>query len=167
MQGVGLATRSVYIRSPRMQAGRCDPSRMQHDHSLPLTSPPVPSDDSQPAPARPHPPLLSAMLDIVRDSTFGHIVRFGSGNRFFKYAEEREGFQVPDHYILAPKKAPLADSSECSTVVDRRTTPNSDFSTESPPQSLQAKLDGAATPQELEDPFIVDWYGPDDPENPQ
>jgi hypothetical protein len=32
---------------------------------------------------------------------------------------------------------------------------------------LQAKLDGVATPQELEDPFIVDWYGPDDPENPQ
>jgi DHA1 family multidrug resistance protein-like MFS transporter len=107
----------------------------------------------------------STMLDIIRDSTFGQIVRFGSGNRFFKYDEEREGFQVPDQYILSPKKSSSPDSSECSTVVDRKATPGS--SSEKEPRSLEAKLDGPATSQELEDPFIVDWYGPDDPENPQ
>ncbi|UKZ91576.1 uncharacterized protein TrAFT101_006552 [Trichoderma asperellum] len=35
------------------------------------------------------------MNDVLRDSPFGQIVRFLSKNKYFQYAEERDGFQNP------------------------------------------------------------------------
>jgi MFS transporter, DHA1 family, multidrug resistance protein len=103
------------------------------------------------------------MYDIIRDSSFGQIVRFASGGRFLKYADERSGFQVPDRYILAPT-IPSVDNSETSTVVEQIVTPGSKTSKNL--QSLEPKLDGAATAFEHDDPYLIDWYSPDDPENP-
>lgn len=35
------------------------------------------------------------MNEVLRDSPFGQIVRFLSKNKYFQYAEERDGFQNP------------------------------------------------------------------------
>jgi DHA1 family multidrug resistance protein-like MFS transporter len=40
-------------------------------------------------------PKRSKMNEVLRDSPFGQIVRFLSKNKYFQYAEERDGFQNP------------------------------------------------------------------------
>lgn len=39
------------------------------------------------------------MSDLIRDAPFGQLVRYLSGNRFFKYPEERPDFVLPEAYI--------------------------------------------------------------------
>ncbi len=90
----------------------------------------------------------NTMQSILRDSTFGQIIRFGSGNRIFRYKEEQAGYRIPDRYGLAPSVTPRSSSptrvptekvervsespvykkstpvsdSECSTVVEQGRT---------------------------------------------
>ncbi|KAI9892871.1 MAG: hypothetical protein M1814_001030 [Vezdaea aestivalis] len=53
--------------------------------------------------------------DIVREAPFGQAVRFFTGNRFFKYPEELDGFEVPKCYdATAEKEADIAGLSEKS-----------------------------------------------------
>lgn len=44
------------------------------------------------------------MNDVLRDSPFGQIVRFLSKNKYFQYAEERDGFQNPYYGSKALQK---------------------------------------------------------------
>ena len=57
------------------------------------------------------------MSDMFRDAPIGQIVRFLSGNKFFKYPEEMEGFTLPETYNTAlnasdPEKADSSSESE-------------------------------------------------------
>ncbi|KAL2206567.1 MFS general substrate transporter [Sarocladium strictum] len=39
------------------------------------------------------------MMDALRDAPFGQVVRFLTKNRYFKYPEEKEGFQLPAPWL--------------------------------------------------------------------
>lgn len=39
------------------------------------------------------------MFDLIRDTVFGSLVRFSSGNRWLQYPEEHENFVVPEAYL--------------------------------------------------------------------
>ncbi|TRX94637.1 hypothetical protein FHL15_004409 [Xylaria flabelliformis] len=82
---------------------------------------------------------------FLRTTTFGELVRFLSGNRVFPYPDEI------DSSLL--KKSVRRDDSEQLNHSNSKSEKEED-------QNI-------ATHGTDEDVFLVDWYGPDDPENPQ
>jgi MFS transporter, DHA1 family, multidrug resistance protein len=55
--------------------------------------------------------------DIVRDSTFGQLVRLATSNKYFSYPEERADFEFVKYYSNASQPPYPRDESE-STVQD-------------------------------------------------
>ncbi|KAH9831156.1 MFS general substrate transporter [Rhodofomes roseus] len=49
--------------------------------------------------------------DLVRESTLGQIVYYVSGRRLFRYAEEKDDYQIPERYARASATAPLNEKS--------------------------------------------------------
>ncbi|KAK9248874.1 major facilitator superfamily domain-containing protein [Lipomyces tetrasporus] len=97
------------------------------------------------------------MLDIVRYSFFGELVHFASGGRLFQFPDQQPGFKVP--------------TDEVQSIADPALpTPEAEKS-----EKLSSKDEGSSTgtthrpddPEAGRDANLVDWYGPDDPENPQ
>ncbi|KAK5207540.1 GTPase-activating protein [Exophiala xenobiotica] len=116
------------------------------------------------------------MAQLFRDTVAGQLLRLISGNRLLQYPEERDS-SIWQKYLNAEKSANMAihgsteppsseekqesgsqprrDSSSASTTVDND---NALINTLS-----KTKVD----PEKGRDVHIVDWYGPDDPDNPQ
>jgi DHA1 family multidrug resistance protein-like MFS transporter len=80
----------------------------------------------------------------------GQIIYHASGRRLFRYQEEIEGFVVPERYVL---------HSEVGRGLD---TPSSTITNTTAVADRAGNGDG-----EKSKDIIVDWYGDDDPENPQ
>lgn len=57
------------------------------------------------------------MYDIIRDSTFGQIVRYVTKNKCLRYAEERRGFRHP-HYALEREKPETGNSAAAPSEGD-------------------------------------------------
>ncbi|KXJ86480.1 MFS transporter [Microdochium bolleyi] len=123
------------------------------------------------------------MYELVRDTVFSHSLRVLTGGRFFKYPEEEDP-TIWKRYIHAEKShniarhgqvdAPDDDNNESGS--DPRSGSNDESSGDQRRSSVTAiehhnVLHGTRrSPVDEEkgkDYFIVDWYGPDDPENPQ
>ncbi|KAK5192446.1 GTPase-activating protein [Exophiala xenobiotica] len=116
------------------------------------------------------------MAQLFRDTVAGQLLRLISGNRLLQYPEERDS-SIWQKYLNPEKSANMAihgsteppsseekqesgsqprrDSSSASTTVDND---NALINTLS-----KTKVD----PEKGRDVHIVDWYGPDDPDNPQ
>jgi DHA1 family multidrug resistance protein-like MFS transporter len=56
------------------------------------------------------------MYDIVRDSSFGQIVRYLTRNKYLRYVEESEDFEHP-HYQVQKQNSSLAAHSNPNTEV--------------------------------------------------
>ncbi|KAK9489663.1 major facilitator superfamily domain-containing protein [Lipomyces doorenjongii] len=93
-------------------------------------------------------------MDIVRTSFFGELVHFASGGRLFQFPDQQPGFKFPidevhDPTLSTPESEKdeklLSKDEESSTGTTRR------------PEDAETGKDAT----------LVDWYGPDDPENPQ
>ncbi|GLB34695.1 putative benomyl methotrexate resistance protein [Lyophyllum shimeji] len=118
------------------------------------------------------------VADIIRDSTVGQIINYVSGGKYLPYAEQRPDFVIPSRFLLpCDKSRPSPPSNSDTTTVCE--------------DEQQKSLSGAATPSthlkrestiavdekfekqltdgmiELSDPYIVGWYGEDDPDNPR
>jgi DHA1 family multidrug resistance protein-like MFS transporter len=78
----------------------------------------------------------------------GQIVYHASGRRLLRYQEEIEGFVVPQRYL--PRDARGLDTP--SSTITNTTTVAGD----------NGDGDGEKGKE-----VVVDWYGDDDPENPQ
>lgn len=123
-------------------------------------------------------------MEIIRDSFFGKTVRLLTGGRFFLYPEERDP-SVWEKYVNNTKTRRMAlhgttdatkeDSQNGKDDDDSNATPKLESprkSTEtentSGPQTghtAQNELDHHhVDPEKGRDVYIVDWYGPDDPE---
>ncbi|ODQ65495.1 SCR1 protein [Nadsonia fulvescens var. elongata DSM 6958] len=108
------------------------------------------------------------MFRILRDSFWGQIVYHASGKKLFQNPEERPDFVLPEKYILN-------HSSLAGDTINRKPSGNSRTSTDLP-EDLSSDIEKTGnessedTNNENADPssgyIIVDWYGPDDPENP-
>ncbi|KAF2765031.1 MFS general substrate transporter [Teratosphaeria nubilosa] len=137
------------------------------------------------------------MTELIRDTSFGHLVRFVSRGKYLKYQEEADP-SIWTRYIDEKKSGYLAhhgnpnppeDDSEMEGIGGVRT--REDQFTLQPPANRQglaqrtsftdssktrvggqdANINHASgvkiDPEKGRDLHIVSWYGPNDPENPQ
>jgi len=120
------------------------------------------------------------VADLIRDSTLGQIINYASGGKYLSYADQRPDFVVPNHFLLPSDKRPSPttyDSSDNTTVTDdlekQKTlsgavTPNTELKRESTITTDEKnEKEFGASVTSLPDPYIVGWYGDDDPDNPR
>lgn len=107
----------------------------------------------------------------------GQIIHHASKGKFLQYQEQSPSFVIPKKYLLASLPSPSARRS--SRVAQLRadtiqseassTTTAFDRSGQSSPQGKEHNASEGKKPRSVGyegEPVIVDWYGPDDPENP-
>lgn len=102
------------------------------------------------------------MFDLIRDSTFGGLVNKFSGGKLLPYRDQLLGYQVPERYLVNSSSKPSRDSSSPSTRVPTPTPldEKKDIEATGDLKQLQTRV------EEIE-PFLVDWDGDDDPDNPR
>lgn len=121
------------------------------------------------------------MIHLVRDSFFGQCLRFFTRGRVFHYPEELDP-SIWERYINETKSANLAthgktevperqemDPHRYSDGRTRRSSSEQNSSksvVEPAPHTLQGKKDRTrrVDAEKGRDLYLVDWYGPDDPE---
>ncbi|KAJ8075596.1 hypothetical protein PM082_021226 [Marasmius tenuissimus] len=124
------------------------------------------------------------MKDLVRDSFLGQAINSLSGGRLLSYADQRPDYKVPARYLLSPplsqvttivstveqKKFESNTSSRsataCPTPVPPAHLPDSgkDLENEDLPDLVADRLRDI---EKSGDPYLVDWEGPNDPDNPR
>jgi MFS transporter, DHA1 family, multidrug resistance protein len=94
------------------------------------------------------------MWDILRDSTFGHIVTFFFRSKTFKYPEDAPHFDN-SKYITSK------DTNRKQTISDdeKRSTRHNDIES--------AVTSGSPSISLVDANFVIGWYDEDDQENPQ
>lgn len=103
----------------------------------------------------------------LRNTQFGLLVRFISGNQRFRYPDEIDSTlcqKLLHHDATSAHKCAIgqADASE-EREPPKESNESSTKDLES--QGLNARsLNAERAPAEGKDIFLVDWYGPDDPE---
>ena len=103
----------------------------------------------------------NTMTTQIRDTQFGHLVRYLSGKKLFQYPDEID----PSLYTtsLSPRthrpQSDSADPSDDLSVADEAASKKSNTQRDDVEEAdkEQALTDAEAT-------FLVDWYCPDDPE---
>ncbi|KAF9511080.1 hypothetical protein BS47DRAFT_1373151 [Hydnum rufescens UP504] len=91
------------------------------------------------------------MFDIIRDSTFGTLVNHLTGGRVLPYRDQLPNYQIPERYLKS-----LRDSTVPSSPATRVPSFVEGDVAKKDPEAAHIKLD----------PYIVDWDGDDDPDNP-
>ena len=140
------------------------------------------------------------MTELIRDTTFGHIVRYASGHKYLQFEEEKHP-ELWKHFVDEEKSGRMAHHGTTELHGD-------DLDTEDRPThgigGVRTREDGmtepvdprTGEPQDSEhssrtrvsgnengpyneasgvkidaekgkDTSIIEWWGPDDPENPQ
>jgi MFS transporter, DHA1 family, multidrug resistance protein len=107
------------------------------------------------------------MKDILRDSTVGQFLNSVSGGRILPYADQKPGFVFPDR-----SQADLFSGTSTTVRDSTGTVPPQHFSKENGSnQALVARdienVQPDAKLAKKADLNLVDWYGPDDPDNPR
>ncbi|KAK3943234.1 putative caffeine resistance protein 5 [Diplogelasinospora grovesii] len=126
-------------------------------------------------------------MDIIRESFFGRCVRLITRNRVFKYREEKDPL-LWKRFVHIEKSRNLAlhgqtqapsnagahhqeDASRPATATAAGSADDSSASSITQVDHTQRALDFGferkIDPEKGKDYFLVDWFGPDDPENPQ
>ncbi|KAF2813263.1 MFS general substrate transporter [Mytilinidion resinicola] len=119
--------------------------------------------------------------DLIRDSAFGHLVRLATGNKYLTYAEERDP-SLWKKYVNEVKSRNFAHHGHAGDVSDddagtreaRHVSEDSekDLSDSERPGQPKEGIPNLASgvkldPEKGRDIHLIDWYGPDDPENPR
>ncbi|KAF2622136.1 multidrug resistance protein-like protein [Macroventuria anomochaeta] len=116
------------------------------------------------------------VADLIRDSPFGHIVRLVTRNKYFQYPEEKDpnlwkkyvnqeksGY-VAHHGNTSPPEEEVEELRQARGVRDREGSESS--RTEIGEEYNYAS--GVKIDQEKgKDQHVIDWFGPDDPQNPR
>jgi len=113
------------------------------------------------------------MTELIRDTVFGHIVRFASGGKLLQYQEERD----PSLWKQFVDKEKSDNAAHHGTVEPHRTDTRPEEHDHSPDSERTEIPDDGHTYNEVtmtkvdtekgKDIHVVSWYGKDDPENPQ
>lgn len=115
------------------------------------------------------------MSKFIRDTSFGQFVRLITRNQVLQFPEEQQNFQLQDSYIKLLEAAELRSkdgslSASSQTHKDNGTPSDPILPDEkgSAQSDEKAQDDDPFAPKILDDgTIIVNWYGPDDPANPQ
>lgn len=118
-------------------------------------------------------------MGLTREQVVGQLVYHLSGRRVLKYPEERQGFIVPDRYRLDqsdphqnvagalndPTPSPRSPEGDTAAVQGHRM----DISGSSVRSAGEATTAVSSSDRVVDEDkvIVVDWYGDDDPENPQ
>jgi MFS transporter, DHA1 family, multidrug resistance protein len=110
------------------------------------------------------------MLDLVRDSTVGGILNHISGGRILPYADQRAGYRPPNHSQSSARDE-KALSSPASLHSPQDDLELGETKTPTPAKSdtavsKEAHLSQTTVIDNAVDPNLIDWDGPDDPDNP-
>lgn len=120
---------------------------------------------------------------LIRDSFVGQIVYIASGRRIFRYVEEEPGYVLPDQYgrLLrgdAAQTEPVGaenSNSETATLAGRNSPElqNDEKNQQvaagntDPEKGDHYQVDQRTVPIDNPNPFIVHWYGDNDPDHPR
>lgn len=120
---------------------------------------------------------LHKMAELIRDTVLGHFLRMVTGKKVLLYEEEKNP-ELWRKYIHEEKSGNMAKYGQTSAPDDE----NSDQqdTDDSPARSASSgstvvdrnqqvnEVSGKPVdPEKGRDVHIVDWWGPDDPENPR
>ncbi len=108
------------------------------------------------------------VADIIRDSTIGSIINHISKGRLLPFPDQRPDFAVPARFLVPAKSESWDATTLCGDSDQKKsgtTTPSlqKERSIVSDEKEIGIQLDEKM----LSDPYIVGWYGDDDPENPR
>ncbi|KAK9375806.1 major facilitator superfamily domain-containing protein [Lipomyces chichibuensis] len=93
-------------------------------------------------------------MDIVRSSFFGELVHSASGGRLFQFPDQQPGFKFSADEVHDPTvSTPESENDEKRSSKDE--------------ESSRGTTRGPEDAETGKEATLVDWYGPDDPENPQ
>lgn len=127
------------------------------------------------------------MTELIRDTAFGHVVRFVSRGKFLQYQEEADP-SIWTKFIDEKQSGYLAhhgtteppeDGEEPETLGGVRTREargeeekeRSDSNSSSQTRGSEGHVNRASgvkvDPEKGQDKAVVSWYGDNDPENPQ
>lgn len=120
-------------------------------------------------------------MSIIRDSTLGHILYYGSRRCWLSHPEDRDDFDVPRRYTdekgrteggqrprLTEASANSSDftprASDEETVVGDPMDSRATSELQKSEKGVPPMVSPAGSSPELDgDPNSVTWYGPDDP----
>jgi MFS transporter, DHA1 family, multidrug resistance protein len=123
------------------------------------------------------------MKDIIRDSTIGQFINHLSGGRYLPYLDQRVDYVIPTHLLPPPSAAAaqLSPTHEKHDVLGpglltpAATSPRISGDGSSTKVNTPA-VEGSENGEEkgaikceaqAYDPYLVTWYGDDDPDNPR
>ncbi|KAJ7189532.1 major facilitator superfamily domain-containing protein [Mycena haematopus] len=107
--------------------------------------------------------------DLIRDSTIGQIVNYVSGGRLLPYPEQRPGYES-DELAFASDAATLCGDDKTKDVSKLSSPPDTEIKRESTITTLAADVESQKQVEDdtaVPDPYLVDWDGESDPENPR
>ena len=114
-------------------------------------------------------PAITNMTTQFRNTQFGHLVRFLSGDKLFRYPDEID----PSLWwksVRRDTRSTLPPSGEQSSISEKRSDAddsNDDSSTQLEAQEGDEQNQSTNdVSQHSKDVFLVDWYSPTDPEVP-
>lgn len=106
------------------------------------------------------------LKSLLRDTFAGQVVYYASGRRVWRYREEEPDFVVPERFLpgarekLKQRKSSRSSGQKAAAPVDHEAA---DATSPRPSDSDETIVE---SDEPASDPYIVDWYGPDDPDNP-
>lgn len=122
------------------------------------------------------------MSDLIRDTVLGHFLRLITGNKVLLYAEEKDP-EIWRKYVNKNKSANMAthgqlqppekdekndETDEQDPKEQRSPSPAGSANSSSTVRDDSAQVNEASgrpiDSEKGQDSFVVDWYGPDDPE---
>ncbi|KAK9464987.1 major facilitator superfamily domain-containing protein [Lipomyces arxii] len=115
------------------------------------------------------------MWDIVRSSFGGEIIHFLSGGRLFQYPDQKPGFVIPKKFGASTSAEDIFKLTEFvsgghNVHHGQEDIPDADLENNKLASKMElddgSTAETAADEKTLSPEYIVDWYGPDDPENP-
>ena len=112
------------------------------------------------------------MFDLVRDSTVGGFLNHISNGRILPYADQKPGYQLPKRYLSTQVNSKPNEKSPASPASVRTSHDDPERGGVIPADvaiaiSKEARhSQGTAIDDNVVDPNLVDWDGPQDPDNP-
>ena len=115
------------------------------------------------------------MLDLLRDSAFGHCVRLVTGRKYLQYPEERDheiwkkyvsheksGYAAYHGHTHPPQDNAEEALNELTQAHGVRSRERHDSDTTAVGEGVNEASGVRVDPEKGKDVHVVDWYGPDD-----
>ena len=120
---------------------------------------------------------LGSMLDLLRDSAFGHCVRLVTGGKYLQYPEERDheiwkkyvsheksGYAAYHGHTHPPEDNAEEALNELTQAHGVRSRERHGSDTTAVGERVNEASGVRVDPEKGKDVHVIDWYGPDDPQ---